>query len=132
MAVTLPLSYHYMLILKELFFNFLENYRQRGNVFLVILIVTEFFARYGKLNYTQVKLCFFHRQTSNFGCEKIEDKFCICFVPDVTETDIAAIKQAIRAFRGESPKEGSFLLMRDRDLLIVTEFFARYGNLIRN
>jgi hypothetical protein len=74
----------------------------------------------------------FHRQTSNFGCEKIEDKFCICFVPDVTETDIAAIKQAIRAFRGESPKEGSFLLMRDRDLLIVTEFFARYGNLIRN
>lgn len=79
-----------------------------------------------------VKIIYFFRQTNYFGCDKIEDKFCICFIEDVNEADVTTIKHAIRAYRGESSREGSFLLMRDRELLIISEFFARYGTQVRN
>jgi hypothetical protein len=68
----------------------------------------------------------------SIGCEKIENKYCICFVENITETDVSTINQAIKVYRGEPTREGAFILMRDRELLIITEFFARYGSYLRN
>ena len=76
--------------------------------------------------------CFFYRNVGSIGCEKIENRFCICFVEDLTETDISTINQAIKVYRGESSRDGAFILMRDRELLIITEFFARYGSYLKN
>jgi hypothetical protein len=87
-----------------------------------IRILAEFFSRYGDII----------RQTDSFGCEKIEGKFCVCYINNITEADLTNITQAIKIYRGLSDRENAFNLLRDRDVFIITEFFSRYGSQIRN
>ena len=69
------------------------------------------------------------------GCEKIEDQFCICFIPDINQEEIKILKQAIEIFR-KGPNTDNiidkFTVFRPRDFFILTEFFSRYGPNIRN
>jgi hypothetical protein len=54
-------------------------------------------------------------------------------VENITEADISTINHAIKVYRGETARgDGSFALMRDRELLIITEFFSRYGSYLKN
>jgi len=82
----------------------------------------------------KIKICFssFNRNIGRIGCEKIENKYCVCFIENITEIDVSTINQAIKVYRGESLREGAFILMRDRELRIITEFFSRYGGYIKN
>jgi hypothetical protein len=54
-------------------------------------------------------------------------------VENITEADISTLHHAVKVYRGEiSRGEGSFALMRDQELLIITEFFSRYGSYLKN
>lgn len=85
-----------------------------------LTILLEFFSRYGE----EI------RRTPDPGCLKVEG-FCVCFLDEeLTETDYCNIRQAITVARGESQRNQNFLLLKDRDIKIITKFFARYGNII--
>ncbi len=85
-----------------------------------LTILLEFFSRYGEDI----------RRTPDPGCLKVEG-FCVCFMnEELTDSDYFNIQQAVSISRGEAQKNNNFLLLKDRDIKIITKFFAKYGNII--
>ena len=86
-----------------------------------------------KINLT---LIFFNfRNDPYVGCEKINDKFCICFIPNVDEGEVKILKQAIEIYK-KGPKcqdaiINKLTVFRPRDFFILSEFFTRYGSTVR-
>ena len=77
---------------------------------------------------------FFYRNDSFVGCERIQDRFCTCFIPNITEAEIKIIKQSVEIFEKGPEAQNTFdkfSVFRPRDLFIVSEFFSRYGSVIR-
>lgn len=81
----------------------------------------------------RLKKVLFFRQETYSGCEKINDVYCVCFVQNIQPTEISNITQAIEIYRNgvNNIPTNNLTVMRPRDILILTEFFARYGSIIR-
>lgn len=74
----------------------------------------------------------YSRTDINFECAKIDGKYCTCFVEDLTESDVTILNKALKVFRGRFDyRENTFTLIKDRELCIISEFFSRYGNQIK-
>ena len=67
--------------------------------------------------------------------EKIDEEYCICFIPNVQEAEVKILQQAIEIYRkGPNCQDipiNRLSVSRPRDFFILSEFFTRYGSIIR-
>jgi hypothetical protein len=77
----------------------------------------------------------FYRNDPYVGCEKIDEEYCICFIPNVQEAEVKILQQAIEIYRkGPNCQDipiNRLSVFRPRDFFILSEFFTRYGSIIR-
>ena len=81
------------------------------------------------------KYYIYYSNHSYLRCDKIEEEYCFCFIPNVQEAEVKILKQAIKIYRKE-PNCHDILInrlavFRPRDFFILSEFFTCYESIIR-
>ncbi len=75
----------------------------------------------------------FYRNNPKVGCEKIDEEYCICFIPNVQEAEVKILKQAIEIYRkGPNCQDipiNRLSVFRPRDFFILSEFLLVMGQL---
>jgi hypothetical protein len=90
------------------------------NLLLLMLLLLYLFSYYYS----------FCRSFEKYGCEKIEGKYCICFIENPNQVLIDKITHVMKIYRGEKSSyrdDNTFILMTDLDISIISEFLIRYG-----
>jgi len=69
--------------------------------------------------------------SSILSCSNIFQKYSLEFVTDLKDNDKLIILDAIKSFKDINYKKTSVSLFEGREINILSEFFSRYGELIR-
>jgi len=69
--------------------------------------------------------------SSILSCSNIFQKYSLEFVTDLKDTDKLIILDSIKSFKDINYKKTSVSLFEGREINILSEFFSRYGELIR-
>ena len=69
--------------------------------------------------------------SSILSCSNIFQKYSLEFVTDLKDNDKLIILDAIKSFKDITYKKTSVSLFEGREINILSEFFSRYGELIR-
>jgi len=64
-------------------------------------------------------------------CSNIFDRYSLDFLKDITENDKLLILDAIQSFKNSNYKKTAVNFFEGREINILTEFFSRYGEIIR-
>lgn len=67
----------------------------------------------------------------NTSCFKIESKFSLDFITDFRESDEKLLLESIKNFKNPEYKPTSIQFLEGREIRILAEFFARYGESVR-
>lgn len=68
---------------------------------------------------------------NNVTCDNFFDRYPLDFIEAVQDSDKSQIFQSVRHFKNPNYKTNTVRFLDGRDLNIITEFFSRYGELIR-
>jgi hypothetical protein len=69
--------------------------------------------------------------SSILSCSNIFQKYSLEFVTDLKDNDKLIILDSIKSFKDINYKKTSVSLFEGREINILSEFFSRYGELIR-
>lgn len=95
-------------------FNFLEGRD--------IYLISHFFATYGE----QIA------QTNFYECDKIEGKYCCCFIENCSEKDVSLLSNVLKILKSNNSASNlSLNLLLERDLKNVSLFLLKHSEKLK-
>jgi hypothetical protein len=67
----------------------------------------------------------------NASCFQFENKFPLDFISDFRQSDEKLLLESIKNFKNPEYKSKDIQFLEGREIRIIAEFFARYGESIR-